>query len=316
MKRVSTIVPPINCVVLCGPTASGKTRLGVQVASWLGGEIISADSRQVYRGMDNGTGKDLAEYENDGHPVPCHLFDVADPAEIYSLWYYQLDFFAVFALLLSSGKLPVVVGGTGLYIEAVLKLYRIPDVPEDVEKRRELMSRSSEELLKELGELDPAILEQTDVSSKKRIVRSLEVALYAQDHELRWGIPDPPDISPLILCIRTARPELRERIRRRLADRFDEGMIEEVGRLISEGVSRERLNVLGMEYRHVARFLAGEVSRETMEEELLHAIHRLAKRQDTWFRGMERRGLPVAWLDGPDLNQAREVLKAHLNVAR
>ena len=303
--------PPINCVVICGATASGKTRLGVQVAEAFGGEVISADSRQVYRGMDIGTGKDLAEYENLGEPVPYHLIDVADPTGIYSLWNYQQDFYAVFARLRASGKLPVVVGGTGLYIEAVLKQYKIPNVPEDVEKRRELMERSREDLLGELKALDPVIFGQTDVSSKKRIVRSLEVALYARHHELLWGIPDPPVISPLILCVRTPRPELRERIRLRLESRFKEGMIEEVARLISRGVSRERLNVLGMEYSHIARFLAGEVPRETMEEELLRAIHRLAKRQDTWFRGMERRGLPVTWIEGADFEQARNVLEDH-----
>lgn len=302
---------PINCAVICGPTASGKTRLGVEVASWLGGEVVSADSRQVYRGMDIGTGKDLVEYENNGHPVPHHLIDVADPTEIYSLWNYQQDFYGVFRQLRASGKLPVVVGGTGLYIEAVLKQYKIPDVPEDVAQRRELMERSPEDLLGELKSLDPAIFGQTDLSSKKRIVRSLEVARYAQHHELRWGIPDPPEIVPLILSIRTPRPELRERIRLRLESRFNEGMIDEVARLISRGVSRERLHVLGMEYGHIARFLAGEVSRQTMEEDLLHAIHRLAKRQDTWFRGMERRGLPVTWIEGPDFEQARKVLENH-----
>ena len=180
---------PTNCVVICGPTACGKTRLGVRIASWLGGEILSADSRQVFRGMDIGTGKDLAEYGNNGHPVPYHLVDIADPSEIYSLWNYQQDFYAAFKKLRASGRLPVVVGGTGLYIEAVLKNYRIPDVPEDVELRRELMEQPSEHLLGRLKALDPSLLEQTDVSSKKRIVRSLEVALYAQDHEVRWGMP-------------------------------------------------------------------------------------------------------------------------------
>ncbi len=300
---------PTNCVVICGPTASGKTRLGVRIASWLGGDILSADSRQVFRGMDIGTGKDLAEYENMGNPVPYHLIDIADPSTIYSLWNFQQDFYAVFKKLRASGRFPVVVGGTGLYIEAVLKNYRIPDVPEDIELRRELMQQSSGQLLRRLELLDPSLVEQTDVSSKKRIVRSLEVALYAQDHEVRWGIPDPPEIVPLILSIQLHRSELKERIRRRLESRLAEGMIQEVERLISGGVSSERLKLFGMEYGHIGRYLAGAISRERMVEELYLAICHLAKRQATWFRGMERRGLPVRWIHGADLEESRKVIE-------
>lgn len=306
---------PINCIVICGPTASGKTRLGVRVASWLGGEILSADSRQVFRGMDIGTGKDLAEYENNGRPVPYHLIDIADPSAIYSLWDYQQDFYAAFGKLREAGRLPVVVGGTGLYLEAVLKHYRIANVPEDVGLRRELMEQSREQLLARLETLDPSLLKQTDVSSKKRIVRSLEVAVYSRDHEVEWGIPDPPKVVPLILAIRVARPELRERIRRRLESRLEQGMIEEVERLIAAGISRERLDLFGMEYAHVGRHLAGETSREAMVEELCFAIGRLAKRQDTWFRGMERRGLPVTWLQGASFEQASELIGRKLGPA-
>jgi tRNA dimethylallyltransferase len=286
--------------------------LGVQVASHFNGEILSADSRQIYRGMDIGTGKDLAEYENNGRSVRYHLIDIANPAEIYSLWNYQRDFYATFEEVRASQKLPVVVGGSGLYIEAVLKNYEIPDVPEDVDLRRSLMDDSKEELLMQLQKLDPSILEKTDVSSKKRIVRSLEVALYAQDHEVRWGIPDPPDLSPLIMAIRLPRPVLYEQIRQRLEDRFNEGMIEEVERLMAGGISRERLKLFGMEYGHIGRYLAGEVSREVMVEELRVAICHFAKRQDTWFRGMERRGLAVHWIDGPGFEEARKVIREHL----
>jgi len=307
---------PINCVVLCGPTASGKTRLGVQIASWLGSDILSADSRQVFRGMDIGTGKDLAEYENKGNPVPYHLIDIADPAAIYSLWNYQQDFYAAFKVLRASGKHPVVVGGTGLYIEAVLKNYRIADVPEDVELRRELMEQSSEQLLRRLEALAPSFVEQTDVSSKKRIVRSLEVALYSQHHEIRWGIPDPPEIVPLILAIQIPRPELKERIRHRLESRLAEGMIQEVEGLVAGGVSSERLKLFGMEYGHIGRYLAGATTREQMVEDLFLAICHLAKRQATWFRGMERRGLPVRWIHGADFEEARMVLEEEMDGPR
>lgn len=300
---------PTNCVVLCGPTASGKTRLGVRIASWLGSDILSADSRQVFRGMDIGTGKDLAEYENNGSPVPYHLIDIADPSTIYSLWDYQQDFYAAFKKLRASGKHPVVVGGTGLYIEAVLKNYRIADVPEDVELRRELMEQPSEELLNRLKSLDPSLMKQTDVSSKKRIVRALEIAIYGQDHEIRWGIPDPPEIVPLILTVEIPRPVLRERIRHRLESRLAEGMIQEVEGLVANGVSSERLKLFGMEYGHIGRYLAGEITRERMVEELFVAICHLAKRQATWFRGMERRGLPVRWIHGADFEEAKRLME-------
>lgn len=303
---------PINCIVICGPTASGKTRLGVQVAAWLGGEILSADSRQVYRGMDIGTGKDLAEYEIDGKRIPHHLIDVAAPTEIYSLWHYQQDFYAAFAKLRELGKIPVVVGGTGLYLEAVIKHYRIADVPEDPELRREMMELPLNVVLGKLAKLAPDLLEQTDVSSKKRIVRSLEIAIYGQDQEVRWGNPDPPEIVPLILALDVPRPELRNRIRRRLESRLQQGMIEEVGRLVATGVTRDRLDLLGMEYGHIGRFLAGEVSRETMVEKLFVSICQLAKRQATWFRGMERRGLPVTWLEGADFERAKDVIGREL----
>ncbi|MGD7653243.1 MAG: tRNA (adenosine(37)-N6)-dimethylallyltransferase MiaA [Verrucomicrobiales bacterium] len=298
-----------NCVVVCGPTASGKTWLGVRLAEWLGGEVLSADSRQVYRGMDIGTGKDLAEYELEGGRIPHHLIDMVDPREVYSLWDYQRDFYAAFRDVRERGRMPVVVGGTGLYLEAVLKHYEIPDVPEDAELRRELDGWTVEKLLGTLGELDPELLEKTDVSSKKRIVRSVEIAMHGRDHEVRWGHGEVPEISPLILAVGFPRPELKERIRRRLEERLDEGMIGEVERLSAAGVTRERLDLFGMEYGQIARLLAGEVSRERMVEDLFHAICRLAKRQMTWFRGMERRGLPVTWLEGPDFGKACEVIR-------
>ena len=300
----------INCLVICGPTASGKTRLGARVAARFDGEILSADSRQIFRGMDIGTGKDLDEYKNKGQAVACHLIDIADPEEIYSLWNYQRDFYAVFKKVRAAEKLPVVVGGTGLYIEAVLKNYAIPNVPEDVDLRRELMEQSKEKLLDRLKTLDLAILEKTDVSSKKRIARSVEVAIYAQDHEVEWGFLDAPKIEPLVIGIQLPRPELRERIRRRLEARLDAGMIEEVRGLIDRGISRERLNLFGMEYGWIGRFLAGEVSREVMIEELRLAICRLAKRQETWFRGMERRGISVTWIEGPDFETASRLIQA------
>ncbi len=300
---------PRNCLVVCGPTASGKTALGVALAQEFGGEILSADSRQVYRGMDIGTGKDLHEYTTPRGSVSYHLIDICAPEEIYTLHHYQRDFYAAFRDIRARARLPVVVGGTGLYIEAVLRHYRIPNVPEDPELREELMRADIGELLLRLRELDPGLYRNTDRSSKKRVVRALEIALYARNHKIERGEENPPPIEPLVLAVRWPRQELRARIDRRLAERLAGGMIEEVERILRSGIRRDRFDLFGMEYRHVAAYLDGTVSRQEMERNLRHAIHRLAKRQETWFRGMERRGIPLYWIDRADPDRAAHLVR-------
>lgn len=297
-----------NLVVICGPTASGKTSLGVQIALNLKSEIISADSRQVYRGMDIGTGKDLQEYVVSDKTVPYHLIDICDPSEIYTLFHYKNDFFKVFDRLALCNKVPVLVGGTGLYIEAVLKDYDIPQIPENPQLRAELILQEKGVLEKKLFELNEMIYRKTDRSSKKRIIRAIEIAL---NDNGTTAISSKPvcKLEPLVLCTRWDRTKLRERINKRLIERLQQGMIDEVRKLLQSGIPRERFSLFGMEYKHVAQFLDGEVAYDTMVEQLRHSIHQLAKRQETWFRGMERRGIEVRWVDEADVEIAKGIVE-------
>ena len=299
-----------NCIVICGPTASGKTRLAVEVARAAGGEIISADSRQVYRGMDIGTGKDLWEYGD----VPYHLIDIADPQTVYTLYDYQRDFYKVFEDIRKRGRLPVIAGGSGLYIEAVLKGYDIPPVPENAGFRKSMMEKDYDALLEILRDEHPQIYAKTDISTKKRVVRALEVARFGG---AGGGHTDSIDtnnagtgsinagkivINPLILYVVWDRPELRARIEKRLRDRLAQGLVDEVAGLLRSGIDPERFALFGMEYKHVARYINGEVTYDEMFAQLLQDIYHLAKRQDTWFRGMERRGLPVQKIPRGDIS--------------
>ncbi|MBD3392394.1 MAG: tRNA (adenosine(37)-N6)-dimethylallyltransferase MiaA [Chitinivibrionales bacterium] len=298
--------PGKNILVVCGPNASGKTRLGVSLARPLNGEILSADSRQVYRGMDIGTGKDIEEYETADGSVPYHLIDIADPSEIYTVCDYQRDCYAAIESARSRGRLPIMVGGTGLYIEAVLKHYRIPAVPEDPALRKTLMRHSKEELASRLHALDRDLFERTDRQSKKRIIRALEIGLQGAGRKKKTDIA-PPQLHPLVLAVRWPRKELVERIDARVERRLAHGMVEEIRQLLKAGIDPDRFALFGMEYRHVARFIEGAVEYDKMVAGLKTDIHRLAKRQMTWFRGMERRGIPVHWVDRADYASAMAI---------
>ena len=301
----------INLIVLCGPTASGKTCLGVQIASRCNGEIISADSRQVFCGMDIGTGKDYSEYTIDGKTIPYHLIDIADPARIYTVYDYKKDFNKVFTDIVSRKKLPVMVGGTGLYIEAVLRNYAIPEVPEDSLLRKELMSRDKQGLEDELARIAPNLYRSTDKNSKKRIVRSLEIAKYRKSNIIKNPDQIIPLLNPVVLGIVWERERLKDRIKKRLNARFQQGMVEEVKRLLSSGISIERLSMFGMEYKHIARYIINNGDFETMSSALLHDIEQLSKRQATYFRGMERRGVAMHWINEANLEEAEEVLNKY-----
>ncbi len=276
----------------------------MQIALHMNGEIISADSRQVYRQMDIGTGKDLKEYQTPKGPVPYHLIDVADPSEIYTLFHYQNDFFKSFDQIVSRNHLPVVVGGTGLYIEAVLKNYKIPAIPENVSLRAELMKQQKGSLEKRLLQINKSLYEKTDRSSKKRIVRALEVAMSGQSITSEHH----QNLNPLVLCTRWERTKLRQRIDARLEARLKEGMIDEVRKLLHSGIPKERFALFGMEYKHIALFIDGKVDYETMVSRLRQNIHQLAKRQETWFRGMERRGIEVNWVEEARLEIALKII--------
>ncbi len=302
---------PFNLLVVCGPTASGKTALAVALARELGGEIISADSRQVYRGLDIGSGKDLDEYEKGGEKVQYHLIDIADLADTYTLHHYQRDFRRVFEKVRGRGRVPVMCGGTGLYIEAVLRNYELAEVPEDALLRERLMPKDKQELTLMLRDLDKSLCSVTDLSSKKRIVRAIEIIMHRGEYRPRRYKTRLPGIEPLVLCTRWEHAALRERIGRRLDERLSSGMIDEVRTLRQSGIPDTRLLGLGMEYRYITLYLRGEIGYEEMVVKLRHSIIQLAKRQKSWFRGMERRGVTVHWVEEAGIARAREVISKY-----
>jgi tRNA dimethylallyltransferase len=286
----------IRVAAIAGPTATGKTRLAVDIARELGSEIISVDSRQVYRGLDIGSGKDLEEYSRDDPPVRYHLIDVADPADVYTVFHYQRDCYAVLseaaARLPFREKVPMVMaGGSGLYLEAVLRGFRIPDVGEDPELRARLMETDYEELVKRLRRESAELAARTDRSSKKRVIRALEIAAGTRHGPPAYSEPPPVRIEGQVFVIEVERRELQDRIDRRLDERLAGGLVEEVRGLLDKGVPPERLTQLGLEYREATLHLEGVKNLTEMRNDLRRGIHQFAKRQQTWFRGMKRRGL-------------------------
>ena len=289
----------IRIIAVAGPTAAGKTSLAVAAASALGSEIISVDSRQVYRGLDIGSGKDLDEYRHTDPPVPVHLIDVADPAETYTVFHFQRDCYRILAEAAArepfrSGTPLIMAGGSGLYLEAVLRGFRIPDVAEDPELRERLMRIDREELVAMLRREAPERAERTDLSTRKRVVRALEIAAQEARGPVRYSEPLPVKMKVCAHVVEVEREELRRRISRRLDARLREGLVDEVRRLLDAGLPPERLRRLGLEYREVGSCLAGEKTYEKMVSDLRHGIFRFARRQEIWFRGMERRGMPVS----------------------
>jgi len=296
-----------NVLVVLGPTASGKTRLGVELARAFNGEIVSADSRQAYRGLDLGSGKDLAEYTAGGAPVPYHLIDIVELDVEFSVFDFQHRCFDAIEAIAARNRLPVLVGGTGLYLEAVLSRYRMVEAPPNAALRAELAGASHAALIARLLHVKPDQHNTTDLVERHRILRAIEIAEYARDHE-----PEPaPDLRPLILGTRWPREELRQRIYRRLVERLDQGMIDEVAALHASGVPWPRLKLLGLEYRHIARFLEGEIAdKGALVDGLAIAIGQFAKKQETWFRRMERRGTTIHWIDRADVDAARRIVAA------
>lgn len=306
----------LRVAVIVGPTATGKTRLAVEVAHKLGSEIISADSRQVYRGLDLGTGKDVHEYSRVSPPVTCHLIDVCDPNDVYSLFHYQRDCYRVLRTLARderfvSGAIPIVMcGGSGLYVEAVILDYRIADVPENTHMRRRLMERSHQGLVEQLRNEDRALHERTDLSSKKRVVRALEIADFAKRGEVRYSEPLAIDVEWSVFGVRVERSELRSRIALRVDSRLEQGMVDEVRVLVEKGIPPDRIAMLGLEYREISTYLRGDVSYGQMVTNLKAKIRQFAKRQMTYFRGMERRGIPITWIQPDDVDVVLNALEA------
>lgn len=286
-------------ITILGPTASGKTSIAAALASRIGGEIISADSRQVYRRMDIGTGKDLADYEVGGKHIPYHLIDIAEPGYKYNLFEYQRDFHTAYDDITSRGRTPVLCGGTGLYIEAVLNGYALSPVPQNQELRDSLSTKSLDELtamLKALKEQTGSNMHnRSDVDTVQRAIRAIEIETYNLQH------PTPeremPGISSLVIGVDVDRETRRRRISDRLEARLHEGMIDEVKGLLADGVSAESLMYYGLEYKFVTEYVTGKTTYNDMLSRLEIAIHQFAKRQMTWFRGMERRGIHINWID-------------------
>ncbi len=285
----------LDLIAIVGPTASGKTTLAVAVAHRLNTEIISADSRQIYRGMDIGTGKDLDEYTIDGTLMPYHLIDICPAGYRYNLYEYVRDFNAVYADMLARGKQPLLCGGTGLYVETVLKGYVLPPVPENPSLRAALQGKSLDELTSILQQYK-TLHNTTDTDTCKRAIRAIEIAEYYSRQPAEMLQPRPMR-NALVVGIDIERDLRRARISHRLRQRLDEGMVEEIKSLLEGGIPPESLIYYGLEYKFVTEYLIGKLSYDEMVERLEIAIHQFAKRQMTWFRGMERRGIPIHWID-------------------
>lgn len=283
-----------NLLTILGPTASGKTPLAANLAFRLNSEVISADSRQVYRGMDLGTGKDLADYQVEGCRIPYHLIDIADPGYKYNVFEYQRDFLTVYEQLSAEGKIPILCGGTGLYLESVLRGYRLIPVPENPSLRASLESKSLEELTQILSGYKK-LHNSTDVDTVKRAVRAIEIEEYYREHPVEER--SFPILKSLVVGIDIARDLRRQKITHRLHQRLEEGMVDEVRNLLNQGISPDDLIYYGLEYKYLTLYVLGKLTYDEMFSELEIAIHQFAKRQMTWFRGMERRGISIHWID-------------------
>jgi len=282
-------------ISIIGTTATGKTNLAVNLASMIGGEIISADSRQVYRGMDIGSGKDLSEFNINGQEIPYHLIDILDAGEEYNVFEYQNDFFEAYTKVIKNQNIPILCGGTGMYIEAVLKGYRLAKVPTDEALRINLAKKTDEELREMLFKVRTPH-NKTDLNDRNRLLRALEIDNYYLEHpELLKEVPKMQSIN---FGIRYDRQEIRNRITERLDQRLQEGLIEEIENLLASGITSEQLKYYGLEYKFLTQYVKEEIDYNAMFTQLNTAIHQFAKRQETWWRKMEKSGTRILWIDG------------------
>lgn len=298
-----------NMLVVLGSTASGKTKLAVDLAKLLNGEIISADSRQVYRGLDIGSGKDLDEYQGINH----HLIDIVDPGYEYSIFDFQKDVLSAYQAINTKNKLAIMAGGSALYVDSILKGYRLIEVPENKALRASLSTLSHQDLVDKLITLKPNLHNTTDIIERERLIRAIEIAqgeLAAKD-----TVNDFPTLKPLIFAIKWPRETIRQRITARLKARMEQGLIEEVEQLHRQGVSWETLYFYGLEYRFIAQHLQGQLCKNDCFQKLNSAIHQFSKKQDTWLRRLERNGTKIHWLDGEKdvLSQAMAAIASFNN---
>ena len=296
-----------NLITIVGPTATGKTAFAAKLATAINSEIISADSRQVYRDMTIGTGKDLADYIVNGNQIPYHLVDIVEAGYQYNVYEFQRDFLSAFKTISEKGKLPILCGGTGLYVEAALKGYKMLEVPVNDVLRAELENKSLEELAEILKKYKP-LHNTSDIETKRRAIRAIEIADYYRNNEV--ANIDYPQINSLVVGIDISREERRQRISQRLRRRLEEGMIAEVQHLLDKGLSPESLIYYGLEYKFVTNYLLGNLTYDELYAQLEIAIHQFAKRQMTWWRGMERRGIKIHWIDAMLPNEEKvEIVK-------
>lgn len=296
-----------NLITIVGPTATGKTAFAAKLASVINSEIISADSRQVYRDMTIGTGKDLADYIVNGNQIPYHLVDIVEAGYQYNVYEFQRDFLLAFKTISEKGKLPILCGGTGLYVEAALKGYKMLEVPVNDVLRAELENKSLEELAEILKKYKP-LHNTSDIETKRRAIRAIEIADYYRNNEV--ANMDYPKINSLVVGIDISREERRQRISQRLRRRLEEGMIAEIQHLLDKGLSPESLIYYGLEYKFVTNYLLGNLTYDELYAQLEIAIHQFAKRQMTWWRGMERRGIKIHWIDAMLPNEEKvEIVK-------
>lgn len=287
-------MPNYDLTCIIGPTASGKTSFAAALALRTGAEIISGDSRQVYKGMDIGTGKDLSEYDLDGFHVPCHLIDICPPGSKYSIFRFQHDFFKAYDEIRNRGHKVILCGGSGLYIESVLKAYKLLDVPPNPELRAKLKGKNIEELRDILASFKQ-LHNKTDLDSPQRAIRAIEIETFYRDNEPGRNEFEP--LNALIICLDLDRDLRRKRISDRLDARLREGMVDEVRGLLASGIPAEDLIYYGLEYKYVTEYVIGRITYPEMHDKLEIAIHQFAKRQMTWFRGMERRGFTLHYVD-------------------
>jgi len=282
-------------ITILGPTATGKTKLAAHLAHRLNGEVISADSRQVYKKMNIGTGKDYQDYIVGTEKIPIHLIDIVEPGSEYNAYQYQKDFLKAYNNMVERNKLPVLCGGTGLYIETVLKGYNFIEVPYNKRLRKSFENKTDEELVKILASLR-SLHNTTDTLDRKRLVKAIEIATWEVEHPEM--INDFPKIKTQIFGIHYDRKTIRQRITKRLKERLENGMVEEVETLLKKGISPEKFKSYGLEYKFITQYILGEINKDDMLQKLNTAIHRFAKRQMTWFRKMQRDGCKINWIDG------------------
>jgi tRNA dimethylallyltransferase len=300
-----------NLITVLGPTAVGKTRFAAHLAAEIGGEVISADSRQVYRGMDIGTGKDYDDYLVEGKMIPVHLVDIVDPGYEYNVYEFQKDFIRIYNELTGRKKIPVLCGGSGLYLESVLKGYRLISVPVNIERHQQLERMSDQQLTEILASLKN-LHNISDTGNRKRLIRAVEISEYYSSHpEDSYTFPV---LSSLIIGLRASRDFIRSGITARLKKRLEQGMVDEARRLADNGLTLEKMSWYGLEYKYLALYLKGSMSRQDMFTKLNTAIHRYSKRQMTWYRKMEREGFVINWLDASaPLEQNLETARGWLN---